>query len=334
MDPSSDAPQLDPSPPGRLLADRWAPGGELLLDGPLERRSLRSATFNFVMGLLALGGAFLLFQVVVSPILLLVQIGLSEGGMSSLRTMADPDQLLSSYTRELIVSNSAGQVFGLALPALLLARLHTHGVSGYLRLRSVDLRLLGLALLGVLGLQPVVQWLAQLNQHLPLPESVRVFEQTQLELIRSVLESGLGVTFNLGMLALVPGICEELLFRGYAQRQFERGAGPVGGILLSGIIFGAYHLRPSQLLPLVVLGVYLAYLTWRTGSLWPAVLVHIAHNGLAVLAARYARAHPDYDLEAVEQAAMPWYAVVAGFAIVGGVLYVLHPLARRIRNAP
>jgi hypothetical protein len=64
------------------------------------------------------------------------------------------------------------------------------------------------------------------------------------------------------------------------------------------------------------------------------VLVHIAHNGLAVLAARYARAHPDYDLEAVEQAAMPWYAVVAGFAIVGGVLYVLHPLARRIRNAP
>jgi len=333
MESSPDPSSFDPRPQGRTLADRWAPDGALRLDGPLERRSLRSVTFNFLMGVLALGGAFLLFQVVVSPILLLVQIGLSEGGMASLQTMANPDQLLSTYTRELIVSNSGGQLLGLALPTLLMARLHTRGVSGYLRLRSVDLRLVGLAVVGVVGMQPVVQWLAQLNQNLPLPESVRLFEQTQLEMIRSVLDSGFGVGFNVAMLALVPGICEELLFRGYAQRQFERATGPVGGILLSGIIFGVYHLRPSQVLPLVVLGVYLAYLTWRTGSLWPAVIVHITHNALAVLAARYARSHPDYDLEAVEQAAMPWYAVLAGFAIVGGVLYILHPFARRIRDA-
>jgi membrane protease YdiL (CAAX protease family) len=300
----------------------------------MERRSRRSATFQFVMGLLGLGGTFLLFQVVVSPLLLLLQIGVSDGGMASLRAMGSPEKLLASYTRELIISNSAGQLLGLALPTLLLARLHTTGVSGYLRLRSVDVRLLGLALLGVLGLQPVVQWLAQLNQALPLPESVRLFEQTQMELIRSVLEGGLGVAFNLSMLALVPGLCEELLFRGYAQRQFERATGPVGGVVLSGVIFGAYHLRPSQLLPLVVLGLYLAYLTWRTGSLWPAMLVHMTHNGLAVLAARYAQSHPDYTLEAVEQASMPWYAVLAGFAIVGGVLYVLHSLARRVRDAP
>lgn len=326
-----------PTPPGELpeprtLTDRWAPTNTLLLDGPLERRSLRSATFNFVMGLLALGGAFLVFQVLVSPLLLIIQIGLSEGGMESLTSMGNPEKLLASYTRELIISNSAGQLIGLALPALLMARLHTNGVSGYLRLRRVDLRLLLLAVVGILGLQPVVQWLAQINQDLPLPESIRLFEQTQLELIRSVLEGGLGVAFNLGMLALVPGLCEELLFRGYAQRQFERAAGPVGGVLLSGIIFGAYHLRPSQLLPLAVLGVYLAYLTWRTGSLWPAILVHITHNGLAVLAARYAQSHPAYDLETLEQASMPWYAVGLGFAILGGVLYVLHPLARHVRD--
>jgi membrane protease YdiL (CAAX protease family) len=77
----------------------------------------------------------------------------------------------------------------------------------------------------------------------------------------------------------------------------------------------------------------LAYLTWRTGSLWPAVVVHVVHNGLAVLAARYAQSHPQYDLETVEQASMPWYAVAVGFAIVGSVLYVLHPLGRRIRDS-
>jgi hypothetical protein len=332
MDGSDDADADFAPPTGPTLPDRWARGGELMLDGPLERRSIRSPTFDFVMGVVGLGACFILFQVVVTPALLLLQLSLSGGGMGSLRAMGNPQEFMTTYTRELILGNSGGQVLGLALPAVLLARLHTRGATDYLRLRGVDLRLLGLAMLGVVALQPVVQWLAQVNQQLPLPETVRTFEQTQLEMIRAVLESGLGVGFNLAMLALVPGICEELLFRGYAQRQFERAAGPVGGVLLSGLLFGAYHLRPSQLLPLVVLGVYLAYLTWRTGSLWSAVGVHVAHNGLAVLAARYARSHPDYSLEALEQASVPGYAVLAGLAIVGGVLYVLHPLARRVRD--
>lgn len=284
-------------------------------------------------GLLALGAAFLLFQLVVSPVLLIVQIGLSEGGVQMMETMSDPGELLATYTRELIISNSGGQLLGLAVPAFMMARLHSTNVTGYLRFRGVDGRLLLLAIVGVVGLQPVVQWLAQVNQGLPLPETVRVFEQTQMELIQTVLESGLGVSFNLVALALVPGFCEEILFRGYAQRQFERASGPVVGILLSGVLFGLYHLRPSQLLPLAVLGLYLAYLTWRTGSLWPAILVHLLHNGLAVLAARYVRAHRDYEFESLEQAPMPWYAVLGGFAIFGGVLYVLHPLARRVRDS-
>jgi membrane protease YdiL (CAAX protease family) len=160
-----------------------------------------------------------------------------------------------------------------------------------------------------------------------------MFEQTQLELIQTVLESGLGVTFNLVALALIPGFCEEIVIRGYAQRQFERDSGPVGGILLSGVLFGCYHLRPSQLLPLAVLGLYLAYLVWRTGSLWPAILVHALHNGLAVFAAQYVQGHQEYDFETLEQVPMPWYTIVGGFAIFGGVLYVLHPLARRVRDA-
>jgi membrane protease YdiL (CAAX protease family) len=292
---------------------------------------MRGGTFDVVMGIVGLGVAFLLFQVLITPVLLLLQIGIGGEGLSP-EVMGDPARLMATYTRELIVSNGVGQLLGLALPALLLTRLHTSRIDGYLRLRGASVQLLVLAVVGVVGLQPVVQWLAQVNQQLPLPESMQAFEQTQMELIRSVLESGLGLPFNLLMLSLIPGLCEELLFRGYAQRQFERGAGPVGGILLSGVLFGVYHLRLSQVLPLVLLGCYLAYLTWRTGSLWPAVLVHMAHNALAVGAARAARTHPAYDLQELEQVAIPWYALLGGLVIVGAVLYVLHPLARRIRD--
>lgn len=313
------------------LPDPWSRRGVLPLNGPLERTSVDRATLSFVTGLLGLGAAFILFQFILSPVLLLAQIALSEGGLS-MDAFSNPEQLMATYTRELVVSNSVGQVLGLAVPALLAARLHSSELMGYLRLRRVDGRLLGLALIGILGLQPITQWLAEVNRQLPLPETMRVIEQSQLELIRNVLESDLGLAFNVTMLALVPGLCEELLFRGYAQRQFERAAGPAGGILLAGGLFGLYHLRPSQSIPLMVLGFYMAYLAWRTGSLVPAMGVHIAHNGIAVLGARYVEGHPDYDLQALEQASMPWYAVVLGFVIVGSVLYVIHSLAPRVRD--
>ena len=314
------------------LPDRWAHGGLVVLNGPLEQRAVRSPAANLAMGLIALVAAFVLFQVLITPLVLVAQIGASEGGMSALQSMGT-EQVLGAYTRELIISNSVGQVLGLAGAALIFARLHTSHLWAFLRVRSVDAQLLVLAVAGIIGLQPVVQWLAQINQALPLPEMVRTFEETQLEMIRSVLEGGLGVPFNLVMLALVPGVCEELLFRGYVQREFERWGGAATGVGLSGLLFGLYHLRPTQLLPLVVLGLYLAYITWRTGSVWPAVLVHIVHNGLAVIMSRYVYTHPSYDMEALEQMAMPWYAVMVGFAIVGGILYVFHPLARQIRES-
>ncbi|WP_233992444.1 CPBP family intramembrane glutamic endopeptidase [Salinibacter altiplanensis] len=319
------------SVPGSVLFDPWHRRGRLPLDGPLERASVGRPTLSFVTGLLGLGAAFLLFQFLLTPIALLTQIALAEGGLS-MKVFQNPERLVASYTQELLISNSIGQVVGLAGPALLAARLHSSEWAAYLRLRGVDGRLLVLALVGIVGLQPVTQWLAELNRALPLPESLRVMEQSQLELIRSVLESDLGLLFNVTMLALVPGVCEELLFRGYAQRQFERAAGPVGGILLAGGLFGLYHLRPSQALPLTVLGLYMAYLVWRTGSLVPAVLVHIVHNGLAVAGARYVETHPDYTVRVLERTSMPWSLVGLGFVIVGGVLYVMHSLAPRIRD--
>ena len=330
--PDTNGVPTDSTPPSiAVLADPWA-RRPVALDGPLERSAVDPATLGFVTGLLGLGAAFVLFQFFVTPVVLVVQIVVAEGGMASLSSMNDPARLLEAYTQELIVSNSVGQVLGLAVPSLLAARLHSRQLLSYLRLRGVDARLLLLSGGGVIGLQPIVQWLAQLNQSLPLPERLRMLEESQMQMIQQVLESDLGLAFTVGMLALVPAVCEEVLFRGYAQRQFERAAGPAGGILLSGVLFGLYHLRPSQVLPLIVIGLFLAYLTWRTGSLWPAILVHLLHNGIAVVASHVVQGRPDLDVQSLEGMTVPWYVVLGGFVIVGGVLYVLHPLARRLQR--
>ena len=316
------------------LPDPWASAGQLPLDGPIERAVASprmQAVRALVGGFLGLIVAFVLFQVIISPI---VTIGLLALKGTSLQAFTQPDsltQLIEENVRELIWGNSVGQVFGLAIPALLLARMHSSRVKSYLRIRASDMKLMGLAVLGLVAFTPIVQWLGVVNQSIPLPETLRMMEESQMQLIEKVLDGGLGVGFNLAMLALVPAICEELLFRGYAQRQFERGLGPTSAILLSGIIFGLYHLRLSQVLPLSALGIFMAYLVWRTGSLWPAVIVHFANNAFSVLLANYAANQSDMGIDSLETMEVPGYIVIAGVVFFAAVMYILHHTARSLK---
>jgi membrane protease YdiL (CAAX protease family) len=328
MPPSTDdASPPDARPAAPVLPDPWDVQRGVRLDGPMERTSFSVSTMSLVTGLFALGCAFLLFQVLITPVVLFAQIGLEN--LQSLG--ADPSQLLATYTRELILSNSTGQIFGLAIPALLFARLHASRIAGFMRLRGVDGGSLVLSVLGLFALQPLVQWLAELNQKLPVPESLQALDQSQMQLIMEVLGSDFGMVFVVSMLAVVPGICEELLFRGYAQRQFERAVGVSGGILLSGTLFGLYHLRLTQVLPLSVLGIYLAYLTWRTGSLVPAIVVHFLNNAVSVGVGRYLEASPDYSVALLEDLSVPAYAVVFAFVFFASVAYVLHRRGRDLK---
>jgi hypothetical protein len=321
----------EPSPRSAAptLQDPWL-SRRIPLDGPVEqvRATPRGhAVRAFVAGVLGLLAAFILFQLFVTPlatVALLFAKGVDFTALSGTDAMT---RLFEDNIRQLILGNSVGQVVGLAVVALVLTRLHTSDLWSYLRLRRADGVMLGLALVGLIALTPVVQWLGAVNQSIPLPEFIESLERSQMELIEKVLQGGLGVTFNVAMLAVVPACCEELLFRGYAQRQFERGIGVVGGVLFSGIIFGLYHLRLSQALPLSALGIYLAYLTWRTGSLWPAVIVHFANNAFAVVAANYAAQQPGLDAQALETMQVPWYILIPSAVAFGGLMYLLHGYA-------
>jgi membrane protease YdiL (CAAX protease family) len=299
----------------------------------MERSSIGPRTRSFAMAVLGVVVTFLVFQGLASVMVgVWVFASVPAEELQEMGTnVAAQAEIIGRFTRELLISNSVGQVVGLGLVTLGLARLHSTDVGGLLRLRKSDWTLVGLAVVGVVALQPGVQWLAEINRQIPLPEAVQQFEQSQLKLIETVLKSDTGFWFNLTMMAVVPGIFEELAFRGYVQRQLERAGGPVAGIVLSGLIFGLYHLRLSQFIPLSVLGIFLAYLTWRTGSLIPAILVHFAHNALAVTAARYVETSPSLSSEALQEVSMPLYAVAVGFVFFAGVVYVLHQnaLARR-----
>ena len=292
------------------------------LTGWLERNGfapLWTALLVFVL-------AFLLFQLVIAPVVIGigVAVDLAQSGQTETPDMAAMLEGVMENGPLLMTANTVGQIVGFGLFALLIARFHSPAVREYLRARRPDGPGLLLAVVGWVVLYPAVLWTGQLNELLPQPQWLEALEQSQVDLIEGLLMGGeLSTGFLFLALALTPAICEELLFRGYLQRQVERGWGTVTSILLVGILFGLYHLRLSQVVPLSLLGIYLGFVVWATGSVWTGSLVHLLNNGLAVLAAAYARQDPSVDMEAIEATSVPWYLGLAGMLLAVGVSYVL-----------
>lgn len=89
--------------------------------------------------------------------------------------------------------------------------------------------------------------------------------------------------------AIVPAFAEEWFFRGFLLRsllrRFKTAAAP---ILISGLIFGAFHLLSESVIsldrfiPTTLMGMLLGLICWRTGSLLPGILVHVLNNATVV----------------------------------------------------
>jgi membrane protease YdiL (CAAX protease family) len=77
---------------------------------------------------------------------------------------------------------------------------------------------------------------------------------------------------------------EELFFRGFLFRGLARSWGWPIGAVVSGAVFGAVHQQLTVFVPLFALGVALAWVYQRTGSLWTAITLHAVFNGLSVVA--------------------------------------------------
>ncbi|MCI4397732.1 MAG: CPBP family intramembrane metalloprotease [Acidobacteria bacterium] len=88
---------------------------------------------------------------------------------------------------------------------------------------------------------------------------------------------------RLALFAIAPALLEEAFFRGILLACL-RSWGRFWACATSAVIFALFHLNPEQMVPVLILGGALAFATWETGSLWPAVLGHAFHNSIVLLA--------------------------------------------------
>lgn len=191
----------------------------------------------------------------------------------------------------------AGQVLFILLPALLFTKWFYVDVTRILRVKIPDIRELGLFTLGIVVLTPLLEYyiiiqtwcIDKLALHFQWIHTIKslldklndLVENTYGNLLtpNSAIEGGLIIL----VVAIVPAICEETMFRGFIQRSFEFKMKPFWAALITAIFFGLYHFSPYSLIPLIALGFYFGYASYTSNSIVTPVFLHFLNNFVAVM---------------------------------------------------
>ncbi|HEX2394226.1 MAG TPA: CPBP family intramembrane glutamic endopeptidase [Bacteroidales bacterium] len=155
-----------------------------------------------------------------------------------------------------------------------------------------------LVLFSIISAIPFLNYVTELNSGLDLPawmdkieQKMIRMEETAAELTELFLEtnSTSDLIVNLIMVAILPAIGEEFLFRGLIQRLlvqwFRNGH---AAIITTAFLFSFIHFQFFGFVPRFLLGLYFGYLLVWSGSIWLPVLAHLINNGLAVFYYHYA----------------------------------------------
>ncbi|MBI3463419.1 MAG: CPBP family intramembrane metalloprotease [Planctomycetes bacterium] len=180
----------------------------------------------------------------------------------------------TAMQRSLIVM----QIAFVAAPPLIMTVMLTTRPRDTLLIRRPVWTLLGLAVLLAIVLHPItVEASHQLQRGFPAqPKWVE-------EQINQVLGGDQPLWWQLFLIGLLPAVCEELAFRGFILSGLLRRMSVPTAVILSGFLFGFFHMNPQQLLNATALGMILGVLATRSGSLLPGICFHFANNALALL---------------------------------------------------
>ncbi len=250
----------------------------LRLDGSWERAG-RNTNAAALLALLGIGAVYfnvqsLLAIAAVGIVKLTTTIPEMSGDflqriLKTIRYFSDPLRIVVVLTQYLFM----------LLPALwLVRRWHTRDVRQYIRLKPGPVVDTILAVLITLMVIPGGNYIAdQLVRQLGVPRELLEIN-AEIFTARSPLEF-LWLVF---VVCLTPALSEEIFFRGYVQRTFERTMG-WKSVILIGVLFGLFHFQPLGLITLSILGMLFGYFFYRSKSLLPSMAAHFANNLTAVI---------------------------------------------------
>jgi len=117
-----------------------------------------------------------------------------------------------------------------------------------------------------------------IDKIVPIPQSF-----LNLETLLSP-ESSVSMLLIFTTIVLIAPIGEEMVFRGFLQQYLEDYWGDITrAILATSLFFAFIHFNPYWAIQIYIMGLLLGYLSWKTKSIYPSIIVHVAINGTSML---------------------------------------------------
>ena len=180
------------------------------------------------------------------------------------------------------------------VPPFILAYLFSHDPISFLSLDKNPARFSYFIAIAIMIVAlPFVNHLGELNSHMHLPgflksveEWMKTTEEKAAEITNAFLnnQSVPDVLINLVVIALLPAVGEELLFRGVVQKIFFQWSKNTHvAVWVTAILFSALHMQFYGFLPRMILGGMLGYMLVWSRSLWLPIVAHFVNNAVAVV---------------------------------------------------
>lgn len=126
-----------------------------------------------------------------------------------------------------------------------------------------------------------------------LPTPSRIAES----FTEAVIPAGIPFLELVLILSILPGIFEEITFRGLLLHGLRRRLSPVLLAVVVGLVFGIFHVALFRFVPTAVLGMFFAGVAILTGSIFPSMLWHACNNALGLLVAKANFPENELDLQ-------------------------------------
>lgn len=182
-------------------------------------------------------------------------------------------------------------------PPFIAAYLYSSNTKTYLFLNKPKTIFIGFTILIIVFAIPIINYTGVINANLKLPESFSGLEKIMKEMEASAkvltekilkVNSFGGLLMNLFIIALLPAIGEELIFRGILLRLFKEWFKNMHvAIIVSAFTFSFIHFQFYGFIPRMLLGIVFGYLLYWSGSILMPMLAHFINNAFAVIAFYY-----------------------------------------------
>lgn len=278
-----------------------------------------------------MAGFFMLIAFAIAGLFLALIIGQLLTGLSNeeVVTAMNPRNASAANAGLFRTFHILNQVVAYFIPAFITAALlHRKPVSLLGYQPGFRLNQAGIVLLIMIMALVAASGLSYVNHLIPVPADWKLkFDQLEADYSRQVeaivsLRTPGDFVVALLLMAVLPAICEETLFRGGLQNFLARATrNPVLSVVIVSLIFSAVHFSFYGFLSRFFLGVVLGCLYQYSGRMWPNILAHFLNNAAALTALYIYHRQGKSMSDAMTESEAGWWGLLFMVPLVALLVY-------------